>query len=311
MARTPGTPPTPEPPPMETPGMAETPGTSGTAETPGTSGMAETPPAPGTAGTARRERRSPTVVLLDAMMRLAIAAQSGPQPKLRPAGRTRRGSVGWLAAGIVLAVAGTAIVVAVLIRGPGDLASLPPRAPDRARVAEPAPSVAPPESAAVAPTSPAAATGASSAAASASAAGVPSPDLPSLPPSGRAPSSRPAPVAAPLAAAFRTSTGGTGLLGYEAEIAITNPGAVVRDGWDLTVTLPRPTLQIARVSGATARQDGSTWTFEPGDATRAVPAGGSVVITFQVRGATLLDAAPQECRIDGAPCAGTEESPPS
>ena len=259
----------------------------------------------------RRERRSPTVVVLDALMRLAIAAQAGPQPKLRPAGRGRRGTVGWLAAGIVLAVAGTAVVVAVLIHGPGDLASLPPRAPDRARVAEPAPSAAPPETVAVAPTSAVVTTGSPSAGASASAVGVPGSEVPSLPPSARTPSSRPEPAAAPLTAAYRASDGGTGLLGYDAEVAVSNPGEVVRKGWRLMVTLPRPTLQIARVSGATARQDGSTWTFEPDDTTRAVPAGDSVLITFQVRGATLLDAAPRDCRIDGVRCAGTEESPPA
>jgi len=260
---------------------------------------------------ARRERRSPTVVLLDALMRLAIAAQSGPEPKLRPAGRSRRSSVGWLAAGIVLAVAGTALVVAVLIRGPGDLASLPPRAPDRARVAEPAASTVPPESAAAAPTSAVATTGSSSPGASASAVGVPPSEVSSVPPSALAPSSRPAPAAVPLTAQYRFSDGGTGLLGYDAEVAIGNPGETVRRGWRLTVTLPRPSLQIARVSGATVRQDGSTWTFEPDDATRAVPAGDSVLITFQVRGATLLDAAPQDCRIDGARCAGTGASPPT
>ena len=259
----------------------------------------------------RRERRSPTVVLLDALMRLAVAAQTGPQPKLRPAGRGRRNTVGWLAAGIVLAVVGTAVVVAVLIRGPGDLASLPPRAPDRARVAEPAPSAAPPESAAAAPTSAVVTSGSPSGGASASAGGVPESAVPSLPPSARAPSSRPAPVAAALTAAYRASDGGTGLLGYDAEVAVSNPGEVVRRGWRLTVTLPRPTLQIARITGATARQDGSTWTFEPDDTTREVPAGDSVLITFQVRGATLLDAAPRDCRIDGVRCAGTEESPPA
>jgi hypothetical protein len=77
------------------------------------------------------------------------------------------------------------------------------------------------------------------------------------------------------------------------------------------VTLPRPTLQITGVSGAAARQDGSTWTFEPDDSTRTVPPGGSVRISFQVRGATLLDASPRECRIDGRPCAGVGGSAPS
>jgi hypothetical protein len=33
-----------------------------------------------------------------------------------------------------------------------------------------------------------------------------------------------------------------------------------------------------------------------------VPAGGSVELAFEVRGATLIDATPQDCRIDGNRC---------
>jgi hypothetical protein len=46
------------------------------------------------------------------------------------------------------------------------------------------------------------------------------------------------------------------------------------------------------------------WTFTPTDATRRVAAGASVVIAFEVRGATLVDAAPTACRIDSSQCAG-------
>ncbi|UQU61940.1 hypothetical protein COUCH_23170 [Couchioplanes caeruleus] len=257
----------------------------------------------------RRERRSPSVMLLDALMRLALAAQSGPQPKLRPAGRGRRGTVGWLVAGVLLAVAGTAVVVAVVVRGPGDLASLPPRAPDKARVAEPAPSTPRPGPTTEVPAS-AATTGVTSpSASSASTVPVPGSAVPPLPPGAATPSS--AAVPAPLAAQYRFPGGGTGLLGYDAEVTIFNRGAARRRGWVLTLTLPRPTLQIARVSGATARQDGSTWTFEPNDTTRSVPADGSVLVSFSVLGATLLDAAPQDCRIDGAACARPDDPPPA
>jgi hypothetical protein len=59
---------------------------------------------------------------------------------------------------------------------------------------------------------------------------------------------------------------------------------------------------------------GLTWTrvlstnvedlvFVPGTSTSRVPSGGSVVITFGVNGATLIDAAPQACTIDGNDCA--------
>ncbi|MEV4702789.1 cellulose binding domain-containing protein [Actinoplanes sp. NPDC049316] len=257
----------------------------------------------------RRERRSPSVMLLDALMRLAIAAQSGPQPKVRPAGRSRRGAVGWMVAGVLLAVAGTAVVVAAVIRGPGDLASLPPRAPDKARVAEPAPSTLLPGSTTVPPTSAVTTGGTSPSASSASAVPVPGSAVPPLPPGAATPSS--ASAAAPLAARYRFPGGGTGLLGYGAEVTIANPGPARKRGWVLTLTLPRPTLQVSGVSGATARQAGSTWTFEPVDATRTVPAGGSVVVEFDVLGATLIDAAPQDCRIDGARCAGPDDPPPA
>jgi hypothetical protein len=56
------------------------------------------------------------------------------------------------------------------------------------------------------------------------------------------------------------------------------------------------------VSGATAAQDGSVWTFTPDEATSRVPASGSIELTFVVQGATLIDATPKECRIDSNPC---------
>ena len=90
---------------------------------------------------AKSERRSLTVVVLDTLTRLAVAAQSTPQPRTVPI-RSRRSSLaksGWLAAGVLLALAGTAIVVMALLGGPDELASLPPQAQDQARpVASPA-----------------------------------------------------------------------------------------------------------------------------------------------------------------------------
>jgi hypothetical protein len=87
-------------------------------------------------------------------------------------------------------------------------------------------------------------------------------------------------------------------------VTVANPGSSPKDGWTVTVTLPRPTLRVAGVSGATTAQDGSRWTFTPDDTTSRVPASGSVELSFEVRGATLLDATPQDCRIDANPCAG-------
>jgi hypothetical protein len=239
------------------------------------------------------------VMLLDAAMRLALAAQAGPEPRLRPAGRTRRVGTGWLVTGAVLAVAGTGIVIGALVTGRYDLASLPPHAAARQPAAAPAPA---PESAPPATTGPdPAVTTPGSPSASTTAASTPPATVTAAP----APPSAGAP--APLTARYAYTSGGTGLLGYAADVSVGNPGRAPRDGWQLTVTLPRPTLQIADVTGATARQDGAVWTFEPDPATRTVPAGGSVRITFAVRGATLLAAAPRDCRIDGRPCAGLDE----
>jgi hypothetical protein len=79
---------------------------------------------------------------------------------------------------------------------------------------------------------------------------------------------------------------------------------VVPPGWLLTVTLPRSTLRVAKVTGATARQDGATWTFTPDGSTAKVPPGGSVNVSFEVQGATLIAASPTACTIDGRACEG-------
>jgi len=233
----------------------------------------------------RPERRSPMVMLLDAATRLALAAQAKPQPRVQPAGSSRRAGIGWLAAGVLLAVAGIAVVVAALLAGPGELSLLPPHAPARTPAGvDPVPSAARATEESVA---------------------LPTTGTPAAVSASAAPGTDPAaPPAVPLTARFATAGGGTGLLGYAAEVTIANPGTTRHDGWRLTVTLPRETLQVAQVSGAVARQDGATWTFEPVATTRSVRAGGSVLISFEVQGATLLGAAPVDCRIDGVACTG-------
>ncbi|WP_433796733.1 cellulose binding domain-containing protein [Actinoplanes sp. CA-252034] len=110
-------------------------------------------------------------------------------------------------------------------------------------------------------------------------------------------------VPAPLAATYTTTPYVVGLLGYRTEVTVTNPGPAVRKGWTLTVTLPRSTLRINQVKGATATQNEAVWTFVPDDTTTSVPAGEQVAISFEVHGATLIDAAPADCRIDTVPCA--------
>lgn len=233
---------------------------------------------------AKPERRSVTVMVLDTLTRLAVAAQSTPQPR---AGRSKVAASGWLAAGVLLAVAGTTTAVTALLRGPDDLASLPPQAqapaPAASRsTAEPAPPAA--ASARTAPRS--------------------QPGTTQLGPAFS--TSIPA-AAANLAARFSTPGGDTGILGYQASVTIANAGAVEHAGWRLTLTLPRPSLRIEDVSGASVRQDGATWTFEPVATTRTVPAEGSVVVSFRVSGATLLESAPEDCRIDDRRCEGIDE----
>jgi hypothetical protein len=46
------------------------------------------------------------------------------------------------------------------------------------------------------------------------------------------------------------------------------------------------------------------WTFSPDNSTRRIPAGASATIAFEVRGATLVDAQPTDCRIDEKTCSG-------
>jgi hypothetical protein len=106
-----------------------------------------------------------------------------------------------------------------------------------------------------------------------------------------------------LTAAY-AAAGGSGLLGYQATVTLEAEGPAASKDWRLTITLPRPTLQIAAVDGATVEHEGAVWTFTPDDATRQIAAGASAVISFEVRGATLVDAQPTDCRVDDQACAG-------
>ena len=236
---------------------------------------------------AKSERRSLTVVVLDTLTRLAVAAQYTPRPRTVPI-RSRRSNLarsGCLAAGVLLALAGTATVVVALLGGPDELASLPPQAQAQARPA------ASPATAELAPPATASATTASR-------------SEPGSTPLRRTDPASTLPPA--LAARFSTVGGTTGILGYQATVTIENAGAVEHTGWRLTLTLPRPSLRIEDLSGASVRQDGATWTFEPVATTRTVPAGETVLVSFRVSGATLLESAPQDCRIDDQRCEGID-----
>ncbi|MFI7492356.1 cellulose binding domain-containing protein [Micromonospora echinaurantiaca] len=95
------------------------------------------------------------------------------------------------------------------------------------------------------------------------------------------------------------------LLSYGAAVTIRNPGPGRATDWTLVVTLPRESLEVTAVSGARASRDGATWSFVPDGAGAAVPADGSVRVTFRVTGSPV-SAGPTACTIDGTPCTGLD-----
>jgi hypothetical protein len=248
--------------------------------------------------TETRPRRSLVVVLLDGVLRLFAAVQAGPTPtpKVREAGG--RPGVGRyvLLTGVLAALAGTAVLVVVLVRTPGD--PTPPPDPAAALPGLRSRPAGPSAAGSAAPSGPGSpATSSLGKAATATSPATPVSSLSAVP---GAPITESTQV--PLTASYQTASATAGLLGYQMTVTVANPGTTPTNGWTLIVTLPRPTLLVSGVSGATAAQNGSVWTFTPTATTSRVPAGGSVKVVFGVHGATLIDAAPQDCRIDGNRC---------
>ncbi|GIE29514.1 hypothetical protein Ait01nite_025590 [Actinoplanes italicus] len=239
------------------------------------------------------ERRTPADVVRDAAWRVATAMLAGPspEPRVRRAGGGRRPLAArlLLVTGALAAVAITAVLVVLLVTRPYQQSVKPEEAAGLPE-GQPAPvTVSPSVSPSAAVTSPAAVVSRSPARA-AGIAGSRSPVA----------SASVAPVA--LAAGYTTTPYVVGLLGYRTEVTVANPGAASRTGWTVTVTLPRSTLWINEVKGATATQQDAVWTFVPDGTTAAVAPGEQVTFSFEVHGATLIDAAPEDCRIDGTPC---------
>lgn len=235
-------------------------------------------------------RRSPSVVLLDAMLGLATRLQTANLPGSAGGRRRGRAAVAWLVGGTLVAAGGTALLVGSVLRTPDGLTDLPPGGV----VAAPAPST----SATAVPTAIRSSAAARSTAPTSAPAGSRTPEkttttIPSRPPSATGGPHLTAAYAAP-----------GGLLGYRANVTVTSDGPAPADDWQLTVTMPRPTLQLAAVSGATVKQNGSVWTFTPTADTREIAPGASVTVVFDVLGATLLDAKPTACAIDGEACSG-------
>lgn len=214
---------------------------------------------------------------------------------------TRPGADRLMLRGVVIAAAavivGTGVLVAALLRAPDRFAPL---------------GVGPEPDAAVESTSdPARAGLGPNSSAGSTAPGTPSP----APTPARTGTAAPPPGTDPadpertaaLTATYRTEQ--ATLIGYRAAVDITNANPTPVDGWTVVITLPRRTLSIAEVSGATATQDGATWTFQPDQGTRRVPPDGTVRVTFRVDGAALGATAPTGCTVNGRPCEGTSPSP--
>jgi hypothetical protein len=235
-------------------------------------------------------RRSPSVVLLDAMLGLATRVQTANLPGSAGGKRRGRAAIAWLVGGTLVAAGGTALLVGAVLRTPDGLTDLPPGGV----VAAPAPSTS--GSAVPVTTRSSASPSARTTTPVASASSV------SRAPEKTTPSGLPSVAGGSHLTAAYSAPGG--LLGYRANVAVTSEGPDRADGWQLTVTMPRASLQLAAVSGATVKQDGKVWTFTPTDDTRQVPAGSTVTVVFDVLGATLVDARPTACAINGEACSG-------
>jgi cellulose binding protein with CBM2 domain len=122
---------------------------------------------------------------------------------------------------------------------------------------------------------------------------------------GTTPASNPRTDPSPLPLTARFASQDAGLAGYSGSVTVTNPGAVPVNGWTVVITLPRSTLTVSGVTGASVRRDGATWYFTPDQGNAQVAGGKSVTVTFRVNGAALLDAAPTGCTIDGRRCEGS------
>jgi hypothetical protein len=252
-------------------------------------------------------RRSPTVMLLDAMLGLVTAVQTGNLPGRRPAERPaapRRAGLVWLVAGVLVVAGGTTILIGALMGAPGSLTALP-QPGDAAPPPAPVTSIAAP---AVTTTSSVAAGPSASVSAARTRSGAasgPAPTDPALTdPALTDPAGRPATSADGRLTGAYAASDGSGLLGYRATVTLDAQGPGPSTDWRLTITLPRATLQIAAVSGATVERAGAVWTFTPDDSTRRIAAGASAVIAFDVRGATLVDAQPTDCRVNDDTCSG-------
>jgi hypothetical protein len=243
----------------------------------------------------QRLRRAPTVVVLDTVLNALGSTRRRVDALRQPPRPGRRAVAAGIAAAVAVPVIGSVTLVVMVLRSPEGL--LPLTAPMRpaSTVEEPPGGTAPspPPSAAAeestSPRPPTSSTGSELA----------------VPPSATGAPVGPA-VPATLTARYAKQETGGSLLGYRASVTINNSGAVPVAGWTMTITLPRRTLTISDVSGASARQQGATWTFTPDSGTVTVPGHRSVLVSFQVNGAAVA-ADPVACTIGGRRCDGLSD----
>jgi len=234
-------------------------------------------------------RRTVAIILLDRIVALVTAARRVLT------GREDVSRAAWVA---IIAALGVLVVtitsVVGVLRSPEKLTPVtldPPPSVDQVGTAAPSTPRAQARPAATSPAVPA----------------PPPPSATSVAPTA-GPSARPTPTGtavAPTTAALNAefAVADNALLSYGAAVTISNPGPVPAPRWTLVVTLPRESLRITGVEGATATQDGAVWTFVPDTSTAPVPRSATVQVTFRVNG-SLTGAAPEACTIDGTACAG-------
>jgi hypothetical protein len=242
----------------------------------------------------RLRRRTPTVVVLDMVLGVfgTVRRVRSTRRRRSPDAGGRPVAVG-LAAAVAAALVLTAIPVAAVLRAPEGL--MPLRSAPGHAVAQPPDGAGPATQLGGSPresgsvSSPATAT-------SSRAAGERTPGTTEPPARPEAP--------AGLTARYARRDDGGSLFGYRASVTIDNPGGVPVAGWTMTITLPRRTLTISDVTGASVDQDGAVWTFLPAPGTATVPPRRSVLVTFQVNGAAVVAADPTACTVDGRSCDG-------
>jgi len=210
---------------------------------------------------------------------LPVVAWAGGEP------RRRRRAVVLVGAGVGVLLAGGATAWA--------LRPEPPRQPVAQATSTPTPTAS--VSAAASPRPASAATATRQARPTS---GSPSPSRSASPRPSRTPASSAPPPAAPTLSA-RYETVSSRLLGYSAEVVVTNPGTVASDGWTLVVTFADDS-EVAKVNGAEWRQEGRTVTFTGAP----LPAGGAQTVRFDVRDSAAFAKGPESCTIGDRPCEG-------